>query len=65
MCVGRGGERSVPSMGVWGVGCRRESWCVKQRMAEEKPQHRPWGLVVSEWLSSQTTAPLHHKHSEL
>ena len=45
MCVGRGGERLVPSTGVWGVGCRTESWCVKQRMAEEKPQHRPWGLV--------------------
>ena len=25
----------------------------------------PRGWWVSEWLSSQTTAPLHHKHIEL
>ena len=45
MCVGRGGERSVPSMGAWGAECGRESWRVKQGMVEEKSQHRPWGLV--------------------
>lgn len=56
--------------------CATDGGCGKQGVGEKAGmlssgwwrrniRNGPGGCWVSEWLSSQTTAPLHHKHSEL
>lgn len=61
----RGGGDTGASGGERGAECGRGGRHIKQGMEEENHQEGPWGLVGIRVAVSPTTAPLHHKHSEL